>query len=68
MPPYAFSGFGGGPRTCIGKHLAKLEAKIGLVKFMQRYESMEMLGELKLILKAVHTPKPMKSRMKKYEE
>jgi cytochrome P450 family 6 len=29
--------FGGGPRSCIGKHLGLLETKIGLVKFMKRY-------------------------------
>ena len=37
LPPYAFGGFSGGGRTCIGKHLALLEAKIGLIKFLKRY-------------------------------
>jgi cytochrome P450 len=35
--PYAVGRFGGGARSCIGKHLALLEAKISLVKFMKRY-------------------------------
>ena len=37
IPAYAVGGFSGGPRTCIGKHLARTEAKIGLIKFMKRY-------------------------------
>ena len=36
-PIFASGGFSAGPRVCIGKHLAKLEAKIGLIKFMKRY-------------------------------
>ena len=42
VPTYAFTGFSGGPRSCIGKHLAKLEAKIGLIKFMKRYKKIEL--------------------------
>ena len=34
LPTFAIGGFSGGARACIGKHLAKLEAKIGLIKFM----------------------------------
>ena len=39
LPPYVLTGFSGGPRTCLGKHLALLEAKIGIIIFMLRYES-----------------------------
>ena len=42
IPTYAFNGFSGGPRTCIGKHLAQLEAKISLIKFMKRYKKIEL--------------------------
>lgn len=35
--PYSLCGFSGGPRSCIGKHLAYLESKIGLIKFVMRY-------------------------------
>ncbi len=35
-------GFGGGPRTCIGKHLALLDTKIFLVKFMRIYKSFKL--------------------------
>ena len=37
LPPFVHMGFSGGPRTCIGKHLALLESKIALIKFMKRY-------------------------------
>jgi len=31
-------GFGGGPRTCIGKQLALVDSKIALIKIFQRYK------------------------------
>ena len=37
MPAFTVGGFGGGARGCIGKNFARLEAKIGLIKFMKRY-------------------------------
>ena len=37
LPPFGLVGFSGGPRTCIGKHLAALQSKIGLIKFLKRY-------------------------------
>ena len=37
VPAFAIGGFSGGARSCIGKHLALMEAKIGLIKFFKRY-------------------------------
>ncbi len=39
-------GFGGGPRNCIGKHLALLSSKIALINFIKRYESFEVPSEV----------------------
>jgi cytochrome P450 len=37
QPRFAYFPFGGGPRHCIGKHLAKLEAKLILARTAQEY-------------------------------
>jgi cytochrome P450 len=37
-PRFAYFPFGGGPRHCIGKHLAKLEAQLILATTASRYE------------------------------
>lgn len=38
-------GFSGGPRTCIGKHLALVQSKIALIKFIQRYKKVVEVKE-----------------------
>jgi cytochrome P450 len=37
-PRFAYFPFGGGPRHCIGKHLAKLEAQLILARVASRFE------------------------------
>ena len=64
LPAYTLGGFGGGSRSCIGKHLAKLEAKIGLIKFMQRYSHIQLqTDEIRLRLTAILEPNHFKSKM-----
>jgi cytochrome P450 len=43
-PRFTYFPFGGGPRHCIGKHLAKLEAKLILARTAQQYR-LEYTGE-----------------------
>ena len=64
VPAFAIGGFSAGPRTCIGKHLAKLEAKIGLIKFMKRYERVEA-EDAKFILRFLYQPKEVVVRLTK---
>jgi cytochrome P450 len=37
-PRYAYFPFGGGPRLCIGRHFATMEAQLVLAMVTQRYE------------------------------
>ncbi|PSQ49520.1 cytochrome P450 [Halobacteriales archaeon SW_6_65_15] len=48
-PRFTYFPFGGGPRHCIGKHLAKLEAKLILARTAQQYR-LEYLGDGELDL------------------
>ena len=45
FPPFVVGGFGGGSRTSIGKHLALIESKIALIKFMKRYKKIVLPDE-----------------------
>ena len=66
VPTYAIGGFSGGPRTCIGKNLARLNAKIGLIKFMKRYEKVELeTKDLELYFRLVYQPKSYKTKLTK---
>jgi cytochrome P450 len=58
-PHYAYFPFGGGPRLCIGQHLAMMEAQLILATIAQRYRLQLVPGhpvepELSLTLRPRH--------------
>ena len=64
LPPYVVGGFGGGARTCIGKHLALLESKIALIKFMKRYKKIVLPAEkIKMRIKLAYSPENFKVKL-----
>ena len=66
MPTYAIGGFSGGPRTCIGKHFAKLSNKIGLIKFLKRYSNIALsVDKLEYVMKFSYAPKDFKTNLVK---
>lgn len=63
LHPFAFMGFSGGLRGCIGKHLAYLESKIALVKLMKRYSKFEIPKEKRtMVHNFVYEPLPFNTR------
>ncbi len=36
--PYAWIGFGGGPRICLGENLGKIEVKAAFTKLVRRFD------------------------------
>ena len=60
---YAFSG---GPRTCIGKHIALLESKIAMVKFIRRYSAIKELHERVIALGITSTLVQPEVRLTKF--
>ena len=59
-------GFSAGSRGCIGKHLALLESKIGLIKFMKRYNKYQLPKQnFKMLAKFFHEPEPMLVQMER---
>ena len=65
MPPLALAGFSGGARTCIGKHLGKLKAKIGLIKFLKRYEKIELPDQPLEFIGILYQPKDFTTKLVK---
>lgn len=64
IPKFALGGFSAGPRTCIGKNLALIESKIGLVIFMKRYKKLILPKEpMKMVIKFVYSPQYFRSKM-----
>ena len=69
IPMFASGGFSAGPRVCIGKNLAKLESKIGLIKFMKRYKKIKLpMEEIELVFRIVYQPKEFKTKMIKFQK
>ena len=61
VPQVAVLGFSFGPRGCIGKQLAQLEIKIGLVKLLRRYTLIELPpGKRVMVRKLFYEPAPAK--------
>ena len=56
-PRFAYFPFGGGPRHCIGKHLAMLEAQLIIATTAQQYE-LDFIGETPLELMPSLTAHP----------
>ena len=64
LPPYCFGGFGGGSRSCIGKHFAMLEAKISLIKFFKRYSKIELpKKDFSLMLRVLYKTEDMNVKL-----
>lgn len=42
IPSFVCGGFSAGARSCIGKHLAMLDSKIALTKFLKRYSKITL--------------------------
>ena len=65
LPPFLMGGFSGGARSCIGKHLAMMEAKIGMIKFFKRYKSICVPEKLRFVNHALYYPIEMCVKVKK---
>jgi len=66
-PRFAYFPFGGGPRHCIGKHLAMLEAQLIIATTAQQYE-LEFLGETPLELMPSLTAHPRQEMSMRVQE
>ena len=61
-------GFVFGARSCIGKHLGRLETKIGLIKFMKRYERVVLpVEKVEMVFRFLYQPKSFKTKLIKQE-
>ena len=64
LPSFVVSGFGFGSRSCIGKNLALLESKIGLIKFFKRYNKIKLLKEdYRMVFNVIYESEAFDSQM-----
>jgi cytochrome P450 len=63
-PRYAYSPFGGGPRSCIGEHFALLEATVLLRTLLTRYRLVSLDAQPALApLVALRPARPVRARL-----
>jgi cytochrome P450 len=61
LPSYSYFPFSSGQRSCIGQHLAHLEAKITLIGLLKRYKSIKLeKSNFKYYERATYGPEPLK--------
>lgn len=65
--PYAWAGFGGGPRTCLGSGLAQIEIKALIARLLRRYD-LTLVPEQDFTPRYVPTSRPKGNVLITYKE